>query len=249
MWKIKPILCGTLEIDKSAFLHGRNQGQIIQAPSYSWYLKGPEGKILVDTGYGDPELMSRLHRPCRKSEEQKIENALKALGTSPEEIDIVVLTHLHWDHCGDLGLFKNATLIVRREELSYAIAPLGEDAVRYDSPTIGRIPSWLDKKFEFIKGDKEIISGIDLIFTPGHTPGHQSVSVETEKGTYVIAGDAIPLHDNLIGTKDVKFISTGLYFDYQWWWESAEKILEIAGKKERILPGHDIEVIKKSEYP
>lgn len=246
--RVKPLLCGFVRVDKSLLTLGVDQGVKIDIPSYIWYIEGSEAKILIDTSYGDPELMSKWHYPCRRTPEQGISSVLRSIGCKPEDIEIVVFTHLHWDHSGNTELFKNARFIVRRKEVSYAIAPLGSQSVIYDAPTIGRTPAWLNTRFEFIKGDKEIAKGVSLIFTPGHTPGHQSVALETDKGTYVIAGDAIALYKNLEGTPFSSFIVPA-YVNYQQCWESIEKIVEIAKIKKRILPGHEIEVSKKDTYP
>ena len=246
--KIKPLLCGFLKIDKSGLTTGMNQGFKIDVPSFIWFVDGGEAKILVDTSYGDPALMSKWHYPCARSKDQEIANALKSVDCTPDDIEMVIHTHLHWDHCWNVDLFRKATFIARREEVSYAIAPLGIHAVVYDAPTIGRKPGWLDAKYEFVSGDKELIKGVSLIFTPGHTPGHQSVVVETDAATYVIAGDAVPLYENLNGTPFSKYTAT-THVNAQQWWDSAEKIMEIAEVRERILPGHDLEVSKKKQYP
>jgi N-acyl homoserine lactone hydrolase len=246
--RVKPLLCGLLKIDKSTLTPGVSQGVKINVPSYIWYIEGAEERILVDTSYGSPELMSKIHYPCRRTPGQTIDSVLKSVDCRPEDVEVVVFTHLHWDHSGNLAPFKNARFIVRREEVSYAIAPLGSHSVTYDAPTIGRTPAWLNTRFEFVTGDKEITKGVSLLFTPGHTPGHQSVAIETTEGTYVIAGDAIPLYENLNGSPFSKFIVPS-YFDYRQCWESVEKIVEIAKFKEKILPGHEIQVSDKKSYP
>jgi glyoxylase-like metal-dependent hydrolase (beta-lactamase superfamily II) len=226
-----------------------NQGVKVDVPSYIWYIEGSESKIILDTSYSDPELMSKWHYPCTRKPENEVVNALKSVGLKPEDIDIVVMTHLHWDHSGNTNLFRNASILIRREEVAYAIAPLGIHSVFYDAPTIGRTPAWLNTKFEFVSGDKEIAKGVSVFFTPGHTPGHQSVAVETEEGRYVIAGDAIPLYENLNGTPYSKYIAA-VHVNAQQWWDSAERIMDRAAQiKRRVLPGHDIEVLKKKSYP
>ena len=78
-------------------------------------------------------------------------------------------------------------------------------------------------KFELIDGDARLATGIGVMLTPGHTPGSQSVSVRTSEGEYLIAGDTIPLYDNLDVADDAPFIPNGIFTDLEKYYQSLQK--------------------------
>ncbi|MFQ5910736.1 MAG: N-acyl homoserine lactonase family protein [Thermoplasmata archaeon] len=144
-------------------------------------------RILVDTGIGElPEKYARFY----KLEGTKtLEKSLKKAGLSPEDITTVVNTHLHMDHCGNNRLFKDATLIVQEMEHSYAKNPHRFQKGAY-------VKEFFDRsRFRTVNGTHELTEDVTLIPTPGHTPGHQSVLVESGK-RYVYCGDTAPLREN-----------------------------------------------------
>jgi N-acyl homoserine lactone hydrolase len=87
---------------------------------YCWYIKGPKKNIIVDTGC--PIEIIRNHRPDSASI-MDFENALGKVGLPPEKVDIIIQTHLHYDHCGNARKCKNAQAIVQRKEIEFALAP------------------------------------------------------------------------------------------------------------------------------
>ncbi len=115
---------------------------------------------------------------------QSVEEGLGKLGLRPEDIEIVILTQLHRDHIQLASKFVRAKFIVQKAELDFALNP---------HPLIAMEGSYQKAFFqnlnmEVIEGDREILDGVRVIFTPGHTPGGQSVVIETPKGTAVIPG-------------------------------------------------------------
>ncbi len=96
---IHPLDLGTLlGIDKSVFTVRHNQGVKIDVPCVGFLILGDSKNIVVDTGPCDVERAKRYHRPLQKEASQEVPAALANHGVSPESIDIVILTHLHWDH-------------------------------------------------------------------------------------------------------------------------------------------------------
>jgi N-acyl homoserine lactone hydrolase len=234
-WRIRPIIRGEIYGDRSITLLLEGLGERAWLPSLVWYLTDGQHRVLVDTSFGDPERTMELQPLFKVRAALSLEAVLRKAACPPEEIDLVIISHLHWDHCENLELFPNATLVVQREEMRQALEPLDIFAVAYNSPTIGRHPSWLGKHFSFAAGDEEILKGLHLVRTPGHTLGHQSVVVEATSKRYGIAADLFPLYENLHGSAHAAF-HPPICVDYVQWWHSARKLVT---QCEEILPGHD----------
>ncbi len=96
--KIIPINVGTLTVDKSELTYMRNFGVKMEVPNIIWYIQGAEKKIMVDTGPCDPDWSNKYHFPMVRTPEQEPLEAIKRIGVDPKEIEVVILTHLHWDH-------------------------------------------------------------------------------------------------------------------------------------------------------
>jgi len=205
-------------------------------PLISWYIEGADKKILVDTGGGDPSKANPKWLPYWREEDQYLENALRKIGLTCDDIDIVVVTHLHWDHCIGNELFPKAEIIVQEEELESARSPFPVTQYAYRKSILE------DINYTVISGDREIVKGVSLIFTPGHTYGLQGVLVEAETQRYFIAADTFGFFKNL--EEDPPMIS-GIYADLRTYYQSLEKISKLSAF---ILPGHDFKVLDKEVY-
>ncbi|PSP15613.1 hypothetical protein BRC62_07025 [Halobacteriales archaeon QH_10_67_13] len=124
-YTVRPLHCGTLRLDKSILTTQVDSGVTVPVPSICYLIEGAPEPILVDTSFGDLERMDRLHPAfqCSRSAGESLTAQLDACGYQPEDIGIVVLSHLHWDHCYNLELFPDATILAQRAEIEYAIAP------------------------------------------------------------------------------------------------------------------------------
>ncbi len=247
--KIIPLHVGTLIIEKSIFTPRRDFGVQFAAPSIIWYIEGAEKKILVDTSFRDAKASSRVHAPhvVERNPDQEIEAALAKIGLKPDQIDIVVMTHLHWDHCQNNPLFKKAKFLIQAEELRYAISPLPPHRASYEALTAGMRPYWLDTpNIQVVEGDRKIVEGVSIIYTPSHSPAHQSVMVETKAGNIVITGDIVFTYQNWGSSELGTHIPGASYVNLEDYWRSLQKIERLASL---ILPSHDPAVFNKSEYP
>jgi N-acyl homoserine lactone hydrolase len=239
---IIPLHVGSMYIDKSLATPRKNFGQEFLSPSIIWYIENAEKKILVDTSFRDAKQASITHAPQRieRPPAQEVKTALSGIGIKPEDIDVVILTHLHWDHSQNNNLFVNAEFIVQRSELQYAICPLPSHNKVYEAITTGLRPAWLDTpRWQVINGDVEIVKGVNVIHTPGHSPGFQSVLVKTAKGTYAIAADTITVFENWGNTKAGTHIPGGIFVNLEDYWQSLAK----------LLPGHDTAIFNQKSYP
>lgn len=247
---ITPLRTGMIYCDKGKTLtQGIDEGKMIYIPSISWLITTPTEKILVDTGMPDTHTSDQKHYPgSYQLPGQRIDHALRMLNIDTKDITKIVFTHLHWDHCQNALLFPNATLYIQKKELEFAKNPNGSYLRSYDHPDLLLTPGFQSYNFQILECDQEIAPGINAILTPGHSPGHQIVTVQTDSGPYVIAGDAILCYENLIPTSNSDYCLPGRHKDTTETIQSIEKILTLATTPARILPGHDEKVFRKSQY-
>jgi N-acyl homoserine lactone hydrolase len=151
-------------------------------PVYVHVLDHPDGRVLVDTG------LTELH-PAVADMDPRVMPLSEQEGFDIGSIDLVVNTHLHYDHCGGNHLFAGRPVHVQRREL--------EDARSQDDYTIRE---WVDApgvEYVPVDGEHELLPGIRLVPAPGHTPGSQVVLVDTTDGPVVIAGDTAVFFEEL----------------------------------------------------
>ncbi len=245
-WRIAPLNLGRGPRDKSFFTYRKDPGVKIEIGFLAFLLTCGEEKILVDTGPPVPEKMASFHKPYSQSVEQRMEAQLARFHTRPEEIQAVINTHLHWDHCYRNSLFTRAAFYVQKRELDYARNPLPLHLEPYEIGQEGIVPPFEGIDFQCVEGDVELKPGITLMLTPGHSLGIQIVCVQTREGLYIIAGDTIPLYDNLAVPEGQLPIPNGLHVDLREYVASLSKIMRLGG---HILPGHELKVLEKTEYP
>ena len=172
---------GSLLMDKTFITWNHGHGTEVRFPVYSILIDHPEATILVDTGF-DKEWVEE-HLPFEKpqqSERQTLPAQLDLIGMTTDDVDIVVNSHLHMDHCGANRLFPDAKFVMTKTELRHAYVPDPWEVLGYDH-TLVEIPSGGDFELLELNGyDYELVSGVTLIETPGHSEGHLSVTVELE---------------------------------------------------------------------
>ena len=179
-YKIRVLPLSAMELDKAVLMYRFHYGQKLLVPNVMWYIEGADKNILVDTA-ADAKLASEF-RGLPAEEIMSFEEALSSVGLKPEDIDIVIETHLQWDHCANTQKCTNARVLVQEEELRFAFAPHPILAPTYKKSLFTGV------NFQIVKGYLELFPGIELIPTPGHTPGTMSVAVNTEKGKAIITG-------------------------------------------------------------
>lgn len=138
----------------------------------------PSGLLLLDTGLGeaDPET-DAWYRPRRV----KVEGALRKLGLTTDDIDIVVNCHLHFDHIGGNPSFANRPIYCQRIELNTA---------QTTDYTVPHLVDFAGARYELLEGETQIGPGVHIIPTPGHVDGHQSLVLECDDGSIVLAGQS-----------------------------------------------------------
>jgi glyoxylase-like metal-dependent hydrolase (beta-lactamase superfamily II) len=244
-YEIIPMVLGRIGEDRSAMTYFVNPGVKIDLPVTFFYIKGGDKNILVDTGC--PAEISRVYHPNDPvSDIQTFEEALAKQGLKPEHVDIVIQTHLHYDHCANTGKCRNAKVIAQEAEIKFALAPHPVFAGMYFRHL------FRDLRFQPVKGDTEIVDGVRVLFTPGHTPGGQSVAVETVKGTAIIPGfcsirDTFEVSPETQKMFPAWFVHTpGIHTDALAAFDSALRVKWLA---DILVPSHDPELENIAKIP
>lgn len=140
--------------------------------------KTPAGTLLLDTGLGDAgPAVESWYRPRRIP----VDQALRRVGLCTHDIDLVVNCHLHFDHIGANPTFPGKPILCQRSELDAAHAP---------DYTVPQLIDFAGAAYEVLDGETEIAHGVHVIPTPGHVDGHQSIVLECNDGSVILAGQS-----------------------------------------------------------
>jgi N-acyl homoserine lactone hydrolase len=167
----------SIEVQRLHLASLSGPGDDARWPVHGFVLTYPGGAALVDTGVGGPADLLTDWRVVNTT----AADALAGIGMTPGDIDLVINTHLHFDHCGQNAVFPHASFYVQRAEA---------DRAQRESRELWDWFGFMNASFELLDGDTEIRPGISVITTPGHTAGHQSVLVTGDGGTDLLTGDA-----------------------------------------------------------
>jgi 4-pyridoxolactonase len=175
--RVRLLDSGTLVIDQSHITWNIGCGTPVRFPVYSVLIEHPDGLFLFDSGY-DLELVNKMlpFELPEQTAEQTVPAQLARCGFKPSDVDAIINSHLHFDHCGGNKHLTAATTYLHVDELREARTPepferLGYADKGYDHP---------DVKFSLLSGDLELADGLHLFHTPGHTVGHYSLLLELE---------------------------------------------------------------------
>jgi N-acyl homoserine lactone hydrolase len=158
-------------------------------PVHGFVVTHPGGAVLVDTGCGGPDEVLSDWRVVNRS----VADALAGLDMTPADIGLVINTHLHFDHCGQNAVFSHAACHVQRAEL---------DRAKREDPELYDWFGFMNARWELLDGDTEILPGLSVVTTPGHTVGHQCVLVSSADGQDLLIGDAAYTPRQFVGPPD-----------------------------------------------
>ena len=139
----------------------------------------PAGRVLIETGIG--ERMDAKNTAMRGYTGTPVVPALRQAGFDPGSVDIVAMSHLHYDHAGGLLLadgskaFPRATIVAQRAEWEIALSGNGRVVASYDQPELRLVADWGAEGWA--EGDRELLPGVSVVRTGGHSAGHQAVVV------------------------------------------------------------------------
>lgn len=235
--RIHRLQLGTLGIDKGFMTYFHDYGKDLSAdfPVQFFYIEGPEENILVDTG-GPAEENNKFWFGAKDI--RTFEEALALVNLKPEDIDIIIASHLMFDHMLNAQKCPNARVYVQQEELKFAYSPHPVISPTYSTSFLTGL------KFVPVSGEQEIVPGVKVFPSPGHSPGTQSIAVETKDGLAVMTGFCC-IEENFTECpppfKDVwnDMIPIGIHLDAGQAWESQ---LRVKGLADIVMPQHGIKI-------
>jgi len=250
-YTIKPLMLAKAPSEKGPMTYLAYAGVPVVRPYVMWYIRAGDKHVLVDTAI-EADDYRNYHPGFGKfpfEAVQSFEEALRRVDCGPNDIDILIQTHLHMDHVYNTSKCKNATIYVHEEELRFALNPHPIFEILYPRAIIEKL------NFEVVNGDKTILPGISVTPVPGHSPGCQAVIVETAEGKAVISGFC-SIMENFTPPEDVKLkvspfasypiLVPGIHTDPFQAFDSALKVKEIA---DIIVPLHDPDMAARQSIP
>jgi glyoxylase-like metal-dependent hydrolase (beta-lactamase superfamily II) len=223
------------------FMRGDLHDLIEPLAYFVWAIVGPHGTFIVDTGFG-PDMATKRGRTLLRP----VTEGLKALNIKADEVKDVIITHLHYDHCGNHDVFPRARYHLQDVEMAYATGRCmchSEMRIPFEADdVVAMVRKVFDGRVMFHDGDDQIAPGITVHHIGGHSKGLQSVRVQTARGAVVLASDASHLYAHFLEGR--VFPVTYSVADTV---EGYAKLRRLSDSLDHIVPGHDPMVIQK--YP
>lgn len=249
-YKIIPLaLSRPFQIEPAAFYYKAYKGEPVSIIYGCFALRNDDtGEvIMVDTGLASQEDIERYNYPFRRMEgAPNLKDVLASKGINPAEVRTIIFTHLHQDHCFNLELFPKASMYVQKIELQHAVTPTKVEAKSYQKFDLPGLPAWARAfgRLITIEGDRKLLDGIEVLFTPGHTPGSQTVAVDTRGGKYLLVGDNFYTIEQFTDNR-----MNGNFTDLEGWYSSRDKVIDyIKEYGGQILCVHNPETYLKEYY-
>lgn len=233
---------GTVVAPKSHLFYRFDEYHEPDAPQkmdyFFWVLRSSSRTIVVDCGF-DPAVGERRGRTttCPPAK------ALEAIGVSPSDVDGLVLTHLHYDHIGNLALFPNVDVTADERELEFWLGPFGSRghfAASVESEELEAMRQALRQgRMMPIGPDTEIAPGVRTLRVGGHTPGQQIVLVQGVSGPVVLASDAAHFYEEIEADRPF-----GIFSDLEQLYNGYDLLRDL-GQEAVVVPGHDPQVAER----
>lgn len=234
---IQPLRCGTLTAGRSMFEQGADDSPV-ELPVPAWLIRHPDGLVLFDTGMhadltgpGEFSDVVALFFEVGLGADELVEARLRAAEVDPADVDVVVLSHLHFDHTGGLAQIPDARVVIQRDEWA-----AGADDDLAAANSFRREEYQLGHDVVLADGEHDVLGdgAITCIPTPGHTPGHQSLRVRLAEHAVVLAADCAYFTGTLDGGP-----LPPLGHDHEQHAASIELLRSMRAGGATVVPGHD----------
>jgi glyoxylase-like metal-dependent hydrolase (beta-lactamase superfamily II) len=210
---------------------------------FVWVAKGKERTVVIDIGFTEEVAAKRGRTFLRCPIE-----AMGLIGVEAAAVKDVVLTHLHYDHCGNLGRFPAARFHLQESEIHYATGrymaypKLSHSYEVEDVCDVVRLN--YRRRIKFYNGDAELAPGIELYAASGHSAGLQFARVNTARGWVVVASDVSHFYENMESGRP---FTTAFHVGQML--EGFDRLFALAPSRAHIVPGHDPEVMRRYPAP
>lgn len=229
---------GTLVIDHSDIFWHVDPGTPVRFPAYSVLVEHSDALIMFDSSF-DLELTNAVlpFELPEQTPEQTVPAQLGLCGYTPADVDIVINSHLHFDHVGGNKHLTNAVMLAHTDEVRHAHVPEAFERLGYSDPSFAEGAG----TYRPISGDYEVVPGVHLFETPGHTVGHYSMLVQMQnEHSMLFAGDAAYTHRSLTDE-----IIGGFHLDPTDSLHSIRRINYLSRTQDAtVYPGHDMEAFR-----
>ena len=206
---------------------------------FVWAAVSSDHTVVVDTGF-TAEVAARRGREHLRSPAE----GLEALAIDCARVPYVILTHLHYDHVGNLGDFPAATFVVQEEEMAFWTGRYaGKEQFRIlieAGDVLYLVRENFRGRLRFVAGSEEIVPGIEVHRTGGHSAGLQVVRVKTERGNVVLASDATHFYANVEEDRPYGIVS-----DLARMYGAFDLVRSLADSPDHVVPGHDPLVMQR----
>ena len=206
-----------------------------------WLIRGPGKSILFDSGFYRDQFFKQWH----VADFSKPSDAVAKFGVKPEGVTDVIISHMHWDHADGMDLFPNAKIWLQKEELEYYAGSAWQSRRTHGGidpdDVLAAVKLNTQNRVGLVDGDaKEIIPGITAYTGGKHTYASQFITVNTAKGTVVLASDNMYLYENL--DKHAPIAAT---LDRDSNLRAQDRMKQLAAEPRLIVPGHDPAVMTR----
>lgn len=223
------------------FLRGDLHDLLQPLAYFVWAVVGDHGTYIIDTGF-DRRMAEKRGRTLLRP----VAEGLKALAIDPDSVEHVIVTHLHYDHCGNHDLFPRARYHLQEIEMAYSTGRCmchAEMRIPFEADdVVAMVRKVYDERVVFHDGADQIAPGLTVHHIGGHSKGLQCVRVNTARGHVVLASDASHLyaHFNEGRVFPVTYSVADTLQGYS-------TLLKLSASPEHIVPGHDPQVLER--YP